>query len=178
MKLTSLYVFHVDPVNRRLLPWLTRYNIIDEVARGLAYIHLGLLTTIVHCYLKASNVLLWFGKDFGRWSDSCLYMSQSWNKVKLHMYIYTYIYIFRSLASLESFNITLFDDQFWYSHTGDCQWKEEQLLLSWPPKLCKAVDHVRYVRFLTQFWFLFCLIVLWTLGEEGWQWRDAIAAYR
>ncbi|XP_039140791.1 cysteine-rich receptor-like protein kinase 25 [Dioscorea cayenensis subsp. rotundata] len=54
----SLDMFLFNQVNRQLLPWQTRYNIIDGVARGLAYIHLGLSTPIIHRDLKASNVLL------------------------------------------------------------------------------------------------------------------------
>ncbi|KAJ0982867.1 hypothetical protein J5N97_011122 [Dioscorea zingiberensis] len=54
----SLDMFLFDSNKRRLLSWQTRYNIIDGVARGLGYIHLGLSTTIIHRDLKASNVLL------------------------------------------------------------------------------------------------------------------------
>ncbi|KAG6655530.1 hypothetical protein CIPAW_05G223100 [Carya illinoinensis] len=42
----------------RCLNMLQRLNIITEVATALEYLHFGLLTPIIHCDLKPSNVLL------------------------------------------------------------------------------------------------------------------------
>ncbi|XP_031128048.1 cysteine-rich receptor-like protein kinase 15 isoform X2 [Ipomoea triloba] len=47
-----------DPVKRGCLDWGRRYKIIESIARGLAYLHEGSHHRIIHCNLKASNILL------------------------------------------------------------------------------------------------------------------------
>jgi serine/threonine protein kinase len=48
----------IDPVNRRQLDSSTRYKIIGGVARGILYLHKDSRIRIIHCDLKASNILL------------------------------------------------------------------------------------------------------------------------
>ncbi len=48
----------VDPDNRRLLDWSSRYNIIGGIARGILYLHEDSRLRIIHRDLKASNILL------------------------------------------------------------------------------------------------------------------------
>ncbi|XP_031124977.1 cysteine-rich receptor-like protein kinase 6 isoform X2 [Ipomoea triloba] len=50
--------FLFDPVKRGCLNWERRYKIIQCIARGLIYLHEGSPIRIIHCNLKASNVLL------------------------------------------------------------------------------------------------------------------------
>ncbi|XP_019171519.1 PREDICTED: uncharacterized protein LOC109167071 [Ipomoea nil] len=47
-----------DPVKRGCLDWGRRYKIIESIARGLVYLHEGSHHRIIHCNLKASNILL------------------------------------------------------------------------------------------------------------------------
>ncbi|XP_031128275.1 cysteine-rich receptor-like protein kinase 4 isoform X2 [Ipomoea triloba] len=54
----SLDNFLFDPVKRECLGWERRYKIIECIARGLVYLHEGSYIRIIHCNLKASNVLL------------------------------------------------------------------------------------------------------------------------
>lgn len=49
---------YADPTKRALLDWDRRYKIIKGIARGLLYIHEDSRLKIVHCDLKAGNVLL------------------------------------------------------------------------------------------------------------------------
>ena len=48
----------VDPEKRSLLDWSSCYNIIGGVARGILYLHEDSKLRIIHCDLKASNILL------------------------------------------------------------------------------------------------------------------------
>ncbi|KFK28887.1 hypothetical protein AALP_AA7G060600 [Arabis alpina] len=47
-----------DPTKQRQLDWITRYNIIGGITRGILYLHQDLRLTIIHRDLKASNILL------------------------------------------------------------------------------------------------------------------------
>ncbi|XP_062161066.1 cysteine-rich receptor-like protein kinase 10 [Alnus glutinosa] len=55
---SSLDYFLFDTKRQRQLDWLTRYKIIRRIARGLLYLHEYSRLGIIHCDLKASNVLL------------------------------------------------------------------------------------------------------------------------
>ncbi|KAM7465180.1 hypothetical protein LguiB_012742 [Lonicera macranthoides] len=53
----SLDHFIFDPVNRAALDWDKRYKIIGGNRRGLSYLHEDSRLRIIHCDMKASNVL-------------------------------------------------------------------------------------------------------------------------
>lgn len=55
--LTAIHVYTPDKP-RMQMDWQTRMKIIDGMARGLAYLHEGCHTRIVHRDIKASNILL------------------------------------------------------------------------------------------------------------------------
>ncbi|KAL6322428.1 hypothetical protein AAG906_008083 [Vitis piasezkii] len=55
---SSLDHFIFDPANRVCLDWERRHRIIKGIARGLLYLHEDSRLRIVHCDLKASNILL------------------------------------------------------------------------------------------------------------------------
>ncbi|GKE71325.1 putative receptor-like protein kinase [Tanacetum coccineum] len=48
----------IDPTKRGFLDWEKRYKIIKGVANGLLYLHEDSCLMIIHCDMKASNVLL------------------------------------------------------------------------------------------------------------------------
>ncbi|KAK7328000.1 hypothetical protein VNO77_22094 [Canavalia gladiata] len=54
----SLDAFIFDPVQRKLLNWTKRFDIIEGIARGLLYLHRDSRLRIIHRDLKASNILL------------------------------------------------------------------------------------------------------------------------
>ncbi|PRQ48799.1 putative protein kinase RLK-Pelle-DLSV family [Rosa chinensis] len=47
-----------DPIKRDQLDWDKRYKIIEDIARGLLYLHVDSLLRIIHRDLKASNILI------------------------------------------------------------------------------------------------------------------------
>ncbi|KAL1289330.1 hypothetical protein HN51_057728 [Arachis hypogaea] len=54
----SLDAFIFDPLQRKLLDWTKRFNIIEGIARGILYLHRDSRLRIIHRDLKASNILL------------------------------------------------------------------------------------------------------------------------
>ncbi|KAL3503341.1 hypothetical protein ACH5RR_037790 [Cinchona calisaya] len=54
----SLDFFIFDQTKRKSLDWLTRFHIIQGIARGLLYLHQDSRLRIIHRDLKASNILL------------------------------------------------------------------------------------------------------------------------
>ncbi|KAK9932489.1 hypothetical protein M0R45_019726 [Rubus argutus] len=54
----SLDTFLCDPTRRAVLEWATRFNIIQDVARGLLYLHHDSRLKVEHRDLKVSNILL------------------------------------------------------------------------------------------------------------------------
>ncbi|THG21957.1 hypothetical protein TEA_012204 [Camellia sinensis var. sinensis] len=54
----SLDTLLFDPTRRAQLDWDKRFNIIQDIARGLMYLHRDSCLKIIHRDLKASNVLL------------------------------------------------------------------------------------------------------------------------
>ncbi|KAL5839819.1 hypothetical protein ACOSQ4_012427 [Xanthoceras sorbifolium] len=54
----SLDHFIFDSIKRKHLDWEKRYNIICGIARGILYLHEDSRLHIIHCDLKASNILL------------------------------------------------------------------------------------------------------------------------
>jgi serine/threonine protein kinase len=49
---------YVDRIKRVQLNWDRRYKIMEEIARGLLYLHEDSRHCIIHRDLKASNILL------------------------------------------------------------------------------------------------------------------------
>ncbi|XP_045788332.1 G-type lectin S-receptor-like serine/threonine-protein kinase At1g11300 [Trifolium pratense] len=54
----SLDAFLFDPLQKRILDWRKRSNIIEGIARGILYLHRDSRLRIIHRDLKASNILL------------------------------------------------------------------------------------------------------------------------
>ncbi|KAM3747668.1 hypothetical protein ACB098_05G052200 [Castanea mollissima] len=54
----SLDFFLFDSTKRRYLNWEKRINIIEGIAQGLVYLHKYSRLKVIHCDLKASNILL------------------------------------------------------------------------------------------------------------------------
>ncbi|XP_027336387.1 G-type lectin S-receptor-like serine/threonine-protein kinase At1g11330 [Abrus precatorius] len=54
----SLDSFLFDPLQRKVLNWSRRFNIIEGIARGILYLHRDSRLRIIHRDLKASNILL------------------------------------------------------------------------------------------------------------------------
>ncbi|KAL3503311.1 hypothetical protein ACH5RR_037760 [Cinchona calisaya] len=54
----SLDFFIFDQTRKKSLDWLTRFHIIQGIARGLLYLHQESRLRIVHRDFKASNILL------------------------------------------------------------------------------------------------------------------------
>ncbi|XP_022720541.1 G-type lectin S-receptor-like serine/threonine-protein kinase At1g11330 [Durio zibethinus] len=54
----SLDAFLFDPVQKGILNWRKRFNIIEGISRGLLYLHRDSRLKIIHRDLKASNILL------------------------------------------------------------------------------------------------------------------------
>uniref|UniRef100_A0A0A0LX67 non-specific serine/threonine protein kinase n=1 Tax=Cucumis sativus TaxID=3659 RepID=A0A0A0LX67_CUCSA len=55
---SSLEKFLFDSIKRESLDWKTRYNIIQDIVRGLIYLHEDSQLRIIHRDLKACNILL------------------------------------------------------------------------------------------------------------------------
>ncbi|KAG0479232.1 hypothetical protein HPP92_010090 [Vanilla planifolia] len=55
---SSLDKLLFDPIRRTRLDWGTRYKIIEGIAQGLLYLHEDSRVKVIHCDLKASNILL------------------------------------------------------------------------------------------------------------------------
>jgi len=51
-------LLNLDPVKRVHLGWRTRYTIVQDIARGLLYLHEDSRLLVVHRDLKAGNILL------------------------------------------------------------------------------------------------------------------------
>lgn len=56
--LNNLHSNQIDPVRKIQLDWGTRYKIIEGIAQGLLYLHEDSRVKVIHCDLKASNILL------------------------------------------------------------------------------------------------------------------------
>ncbi|XP_028801029.1 G-type lectin S-receptor-like serine/threonine-protein kinase At1g11330 [Neltuma alba] len=54
----SLDAFIFDPLNKKVLDWGKRFDIIGGIARGMLYLHRDSRLKIIHRDLKASNILL------------------------------------------------------------------------------------------------------------------------
>ncbi|XP_045788328.1 G-type lectin S-receptor-like serine/threonine-protein kinase At1g11300 isoform X2 [Trifolium pratense] len=54
----SLDAFLFDPLQKKILDWKKRSNIIEGIARGILYLHRDSRLRIIHRDLKASNILL------------------------------------------------------------------------------------------------------------------------
>ncbi|XP_019463228.1 PREDICTED: G-type lectin S-receptor-like serine/threonine-protein kinase At1g11300 isoform X2 [Lupinus angustifolius] len=54
----SLDAFIFDPIQKKVLKWKKRFNIIEGIARGILYLHRDSRLRIIHRDLKASNILL------------------------------------------------------------------------------------------------------------------------
>ncbi|XP_045797963.1 G-type lectin S-receptor-like serine/threonine-protein kinase At1g11330 [Trifolium pratense] len=54
----SLDAFLFDPLQKKILDWRKRSNIIEGIARGILYLHRDSRLRIIHRDLKASNILL------------------------------------------------------------------------------------------------------------------------
>ncbi|EOA20236.1 hypothetical protein CARUB_v10000536mg [Capsella rubella] len=54
----SLDLFLFDTMKQLQLDWTKRYNIIEQIARGILYLHRDSRLKIIHRDLKASNILL------------------------------------------------------------------------------------------------------------------------
>lgn len=49
---------YVDPIKRAVVDWERRYKIIGAIARGILYLHEDFQLHIIHCDLKAGNILV------------------------------------------------------------------------------------------------------------------------
>ncbi|KAE9611129.1 hypothetical protein Lal_00011990 [Lupinus albus] len=54
----SLDAFIFDPIQKKVLNWKKRFNIIEGIARGILYLHRDSRLRIIHRDLKVSNILL------------------------------------------------------------------------------------------------------------------------